>query len=66
MQNTGISFAQTHILDFSQRAQGLKPLSNTQSYLKYTHVYLDLNHANSLTNNILLLAITYLQDVMYQ
>ena len=27
-----------------------KSLSNTQSYLKYTHVYLYLNYANSLTN----------------
>ena len=30
----------------------LKSLSNTQKYLKYTHVYLYLNHANSLTNSI--------------
>ena len=29
----------------------LKSLSNTQSYLNYTHVYLYLIHANSLTNN---------------
>ena len=28
----------------------LKSLSNTQSYKKYTNVYLYLNHANSLTN----------------
>ena len=27
-----------------------KSLSNTQSYFKYTHIYLYLNHANSLTN----------------
>ena len=27
-----------------------KSLSNTQSYLKYMHVYLYLNHTNSLTN----------------
>ena len=28
----------------------LKPLSNSQSYLKYTHAYLYLNHANSFNN----------------
>ena len=30
----------------------LKSKTNTQSYLKYTHVYIYLIHANSLTNNM--------------
>ena len=33
------------------KSDTLKSLSNTLSYLKYTQVYLYLNHANSLTNN---------------
>ena len=41
-----------HLLDLLK----LKSLSNTQSYLKYKHVYIYLNHANSftkLTNKIM-------------
>ena len=49
------------LLDLYITVLCLKSLSKTQSYLKYTHVYLYLNHANSLTNYNIFLAFSYLE-----